>query len=371
MSALFPGLTPSQLQSRAGAIAGGNLDFLITESFDIEEETTAAFAQLNFETELFGVPTLGNFGARWIDTEQSSDSSTIINGTPVPISNDHGYDDILPSLNATFVLGDNYQVRLGLAKVIARPDLDDLRAGNSINVDGTAGTVNGNGGNTNLDPFEANQIDLAFEYYTESRGIYTVALFYKDIDTFIVSQTLQLNFIEEGFVNPANVTLNPGVNLNPVGDFTAPANGDGGYVRGLEMAFTQSFNDILPEPFSGLGVTANYSYTESSISLPDTQSGRGGDISLPGLSKNVFNATVFYQRGGFETRLGWRYRDEFISRQRGIGEQLPINDTESVFDYHASYDFSEDSALSGLTVLFQVNNFTDEPVTTTSTKHSR
>ncbi|MEM7704778.1 MAG: TonB-dependent receptor [Pseudomonadota bacterium] len=364
VTGLFPGLTPSQLAGRAAAIAGGNLDFLITESFLVEEDTTAAYAQANYDVELFGIPVRGNFGIRAIDTEQSSDSNTILNGSPVPISIDYDYDDILPSFNAAFQLTDNHQLRLGLSKVIARPDLDDLRAGNSVNVDANTGIVNGNGGNTNLDPFEANQVDLSFEYYTDDGGIYTVAVFYKDLKTFIISQTLEQDFVAQGFIDPNNVNLNPGVTLNPIGEFTSPANGDGGFVRGIEFAFTQSFDELLPEPFNGLGVTANYSYTESSIALPDTQSGRGGNITLPGLSENVFNATVFYQNGGFETRLGYRYRDEFISRQRGIGEQLPINDEESVFDFQASYDFYEGGNLAGLTLLFQVNNLTDEPVVT-------
>jgi len=122
--------------------------------------------------------------------------------------------------------------------------------------------------------------------------------------------------------------------------------------------------DWLPEPFNGLGVTANYSYTDSSIELPDTESGRSdSSIPLPGLSENVFNATVFYTYGGFETRIGYRFRDEFISRQQGIGEQLPITDTESVYDFQSSYRFADGSRYQGLTLLFQVDNLTDEAFT--------
>ena len=169
--------------------------------------------------------------------------------------------------------------------------------------------------------------------------------------------------VANGFLDPNNVTLVPGVALNPVGDFTAPANGRGGYVRGLEFAFTQTF-DALPYPFDGLGITANYSYTESSIALPDTQSGRGGNITLPGLSENVLNATIFYELGGFETRVGYRFRDEFVTRQQGIGEQLPISDEEQTIDFQASYRFADGGRASGWSVLFQVNNLTDEPLAT-------
>jgi len=363
VASLFPNVTPSQLPGR-DAITGDSQDFLLTETFTVDEDILAAYTQINFDTFIGDRAFRGNFGFRYVDTDVSSTSTTILNGQPVPITIDNDYSEILPSFNGVLELTEKDYLRVGIASVISRADLDDLRAGNTVNVDSNTGIVSGNGGNTNLDPFEADQIDLSYEHYSDSGGIYAVALFYKDLKTFIVSQTQSLNFIDEGFLDPNQVSLNPGVNLDPVGDFTAPTNGTGGNVRGIELAFTQTF-DSLPAPFNGLGISANYSYTSSSITLPDTQSGRQGEtITLPGLSRNVLNATIFYAYEGFETRLGYRFRDEFISRQRGIGEQLPITDSEEVLDYQASYEFGENSALSGTTVLFQVNNITDEPVTT-------
>ena len=100
------------------------------------------------------------------------------------------------------------------------------------------------------------------------------------------------------------------------------------------------------------------------MALPDTFSGRGGTISLPGLSENVFNATIFYEVEGFETRLGYRFRDEFITRQQGIGEQLPVSDEEQTLDFQASYRFNDDGSGAGWQLLFQVNNLTDEPLAT-------
>jgi len=360
---LFPNLTPTQQANRTAAVAGGDINFLLTDTYEVEEETLAAFAQLNFESELFGLPVRGNVGFRYVDTDQSSDSNTILNSEVLPISISSGYDEVLPSFNMAISATDNLQIRIAAAKVIARADLADLRAGNSINVDSTTGVVSGTGGNTNLLPFEANQIDLSVEYYTENGGIYTAAIFYKDLDTFIFNSSEEINFVDQGFVNPNNVALNPGVALDPIGLFNAPANGEGGRVSGIELAFTQTF-DWLPVPFNGLGISANYSYTDSSIELPDTESGRGDrSIALPGLSENVFNATVFYKLGGFETRIGYRFRDEFISRQRGIGEQLPVTGTESIYDFQSSYRFADGSRYEGLTLLFQVDNVTDEAFT--------
>ena len=362
VSSLFPNVSPNQQQGR-DAITGDSQDFLLTETFDIGEETFAAFVQLNFDNQIGDIPVRGNVGVRYVDTTQNSASNTILNGDVEPIFIESDYDEFLPSMNFAFELSDQDIVRFAAARVIARTDLFDLRAGNSVNVDGNTGIVSGNGGNTNLDPFKADQIDLSYEHYTESGGIYAVAAFYKDLDTFVVSQTQLLDFVDNGFLDPNNVNVNPGVVLDPVGEFTAPANGRGGYVRGLEFALTQTF-DNLPAPFNGLGITANYSFTESSVALPDTFSGRGGTISLPGLSENVFNATIFYEVEGFETRLGYRFRDEFITRQQGIGEQLPVSDEEQTLDFQASYRFNDDGSGAGWQLLFQVNNLTDEPLAT-------
>jgi iron complex outermembrane receptor protein len=51
-----------------------------------------------------------------------------------------------------------------------------------------------------------------------------------------------------------------------------------------------------------------------------------------------------------------RYRSEYVSEQVAVESQLAFFDAETVFDYQASYAFE-----TGLKVLFQVNNLTDEP----------
>ncbi len=358
----FPNVSPNQNRPR-DAFFGDNQDFLLVESFTNTEQTIAAYVQGNFSTELGRVPVRGNIGVRYVDTTQDSTGSTILNGQVEPIFNESDYQEVLPALNVAFEFSDSDIVRFAAARVLSRPDLLELRAGNTVSVDTNTGEVTGNGGNTQLEPFLADQFDLSYEHYSNSGGIYAIAVFYKDLDSYILPQLRQIDFVADGFLDPDNVTLNPGVTLDPVGDYTSPVNGSGGYVQGIELAATQSFTS-LPYPFDGLGITANYSYTDSSVELPSTESGEAVNITLPGLSENVLNATLFYELGGFETRVGYRYRDEFITRQQGIGEQLPVSDTEQTIDFQASYRFDDGSALRGLQLLFQVNNLTDEPLAT-------
>lgn len=48
----------------------------------------------------------------------------------------------------------------------------------------------------------------------------------------------------------------------------------------------------------------------------------------------------------------------------GLNQQLPGTDEELTLSYQASYQFSDKGPLKGLTLLFQANNITDEPVAT-------
>ena len=51
-----------------------------------------------------------------------------------------------------------------------------------------------------------------------------------------------------------------------------------------------------------------------------------------------------------------RYRDEFVSEQVAVNEQVVNFDGETVFDFQAKYQINDQFG-----VLFQVNNLTDEP----------
>ena len=81
--------------------------------------------------------------------------------------------------------------------------------------------------------------------------------------------------------------------------------------------------------------------------------------ALPGLSDTVYSATAFYDWLNFSTRINVRYRSEFVSEQVAVETQLAFFDAETVVDYQASYAINDN-----LSVLFQVNNLTDEPTKT-------
>ena len=85
---------------------------------------------------------------------------------------------------------------------------------------------------------------------------------------------------------------------------------------------------------------------------------------LDGLSGRVTNVTAYYEDHGFSARVSQRHRSRFVTTVRGtFGENVPsaIN-AESIVDAQLGYAF--EGRLQGLSLLFQVNNLTDEPYET-------
>ena len=89
----------------------------------------------------------GNVGVRWVQTEQTSDANNpnpagaIENpfGNYDPISVDHDYDDILPSVNFAFDLTENVVLRFAAARVMARPDYTDVTSRVNLNLGALSG----------------------------------------------------------------------------------------------------------------------------------------------------------------------------------------------------------------------------------------
>jgi TonB-dependent receptor len=328
------------------------------ESWVVDEDTISFYAMVNFEGDLFGVPYRGNLGVRHSSTDIISRSTTNtdadFNGQNDPLRIENSYDDTMPSLNVSFLPSDNQIIRLALARTIARAPLDNMNAGFGV----FNSPPQAFGGNPNLEPFRADQIDLTYEHYFDSESALTFGVFYKDIDTFIVRLTRQnVNFLDEFGIDLVGL----GLAATNIGTYTQPGNGEGGYIAGAEIGYQQPLT-FLPAPFDGLGVYANYTYVESDVQLsPEFVT---GSFPLPGLSENNVNLTLWYFKAGFEARVAYRYRDAFATELGDVPDQILYTDAEAVVDFQTSYEFQDGSPLDGLKLLFQVGNVTDEPFQT-------
>ncbi|WP_033919541.1 TonB-dependent receptor [Sphingomonas sp. 37zxx] len=324
-------------------------------SWEVSEKTYAGYTQLNLAGNLFGLPVSGNAGVRMIRTETLSASTQInqtenpdgsVTNTAVPVATPNNFTDWLPNLNLNFKLTDKLQLRAGLSRAVSRAPLDDLNAGFGLFNFGAPEAV---GGNPLLEPFRANQADLSLEWYFGRDSALTVAGFYKDLDTFIVPQVTTI------------LAPNPAGGPDIEGTFRQPVNGNGGYIRGFEVLFQTAFS-FLPAPLDGFGVYANYSFTDSNITVQEDDNAIG-DIALPGLSKHVFNTVLYYSKAGLEARAGYRYRDSYAT-ELGDTDRILFTAPEGVLDFQLSYEFPDTTPVGGLTLMFQANNLTNEPFET-------
>lgn len=352
-----------------------------TNKYAVHEKVTTAFAKLNVDTEFGTVPVRGNVGIQGVHTRQSADGMQWNDGgTPgapgsgalVPISGGTDYNDYLPSLNLVFNLKSDLIARFGLAKSMARPRMDDLRAGADqpkLVANSPGDTLGhwtaGSGGKPDLQPWRAKSLDLALEKYFGKSSYLAGAAFYKKMDSFIYSQETVRDFSMFTNYSPTLTAgcspANPGCNPN-LGTITTQANGEGGSVYGLELSASLE-GALLTPALKGFGVIVSESITRNS--LPKDKN--GNPINLDGFSGIVNNMTFYYEANGFSTRVSQRYRSPFTATTRSVllnTESSTHIDAERQVDLQVGYAF-DSGYYKGLSLLLQVTNLTDEPAVQT------
>lgn len=343
---------------------------IIGNNAAITEESTGGFVQASWNTEIGGMPLRGNIGVRYVETELNSVGYTYDTTTndPVQQSIDNSYNDTLPSLNLALEPAEDFIVRFGASRVMSRPGLGNLNPGAAVQRSGNNKTVTA--GNPFLDPFRADAYDLAFEYYFQEEGLFSVAFFYKDVTSFV--QTLRSTGVYTGnalglpdsLANAACVGADPGTCSPSDSDwqFSQPANTPGGTLEGFEISLQLPFF-FLPGALSDFGLLANYTNVSSSF---DTYgNGPAPDFEIivvdPGaeltnLSPESWNATVYYEDDRFSARVSGAYRSSYVTTIPGRNGNTSES-TESTLnvDAAASYAFTDN-----MTFTFEALNLTDE-----------
>jgi len=354
---------------------------------DIDEEVQAFYVQANISTAIAGRDLTGNIGLRHVKTDQSSVGLVNVNGDEslgaVPVYDDIGgvqtqyayqrlgtkFSNNLPSLNLNYSLTDADQLRFAVARVMARAPIDKLAASrNQGDITVTSGIPvynYGSGTSPFLTPFIADQVDVSFEHYMdETNGTFSIAAYHRDIKSFIQDITYQdYDFRANGFDVPETWPVNVGGVETEVevenGDYSTAVNNDkGGYIRGLEITYVQTFN-FLPDLWSGLGVSGSMSFTDSEITVANTSNSQAVTSSkmvFPGLVERSANLTVFYSYENFETRISSTFQDEYVGEIRNIELNPVYFAPEFVVDYQASYKFD-----NGLDAVLSISNVTNEP----------
>lgn len=349
------------------------------KSYSISERLFTPYLQANLKGSLGSADLTGNIGVQANFTEQKSVGATAVQlSTPLPNgapnigatiqSDTTRYTDILPSLNLSLRFPSDLVIRFAAAREIIRPRMDDMKNSlsfgyaitpNPTSLGNFIANVTGVSGNPDLRPWRANAVDLTVEKYFGTKGYLALQLFYKDLKSYVYNQDVVIPTSELVLTPPnqSNVTISSTAVLN------IPINGKGGELYGLELAGTLPFDAITPA-LEGFGLTGGVSYTETKVA--PTPGAPAED--LPGYSKWVANATLFFEKGGFNVRGSMRYRSTFVGEVSGFAANRVRRRAapETIVDAQIGYDFQEGSALQGLSLYIQGQNLTDEPFITTN-----
>jgi TonB-dependent receptor len=377
--------------------ADGDLVAVLTSDqnqfFDVGEETTALYAQANFEFGVFR----GNLGVRYLETEINSVAfgPEDDNGDRQLQSTKGKYDYVLPRLNVVANVAEDWIVRFGYASDIRRPNFSDLNTAFEFDNQENSVVALGNPG---LEPEEVDSFDISVEWYFADAAVVSIGYFTKDrtnifgIDfdgALLVDDPTSTSGLarETDPSCPGGGIYNPTVIPNVLGDpntvglcvdLTKPGNDPETTTQsGIEIAFQydlSSFEDRLGWA-SGFGVIANYTNQDfSGGSAEDCTSGRGfqvlGDVCQPrGLldfSEDAYNFTLYYEKYDLSARMRYTWRESFRTQDFGGGANTSGSSTYS-FPVHtlerSQLNASINYAINdNFDIGIEAVNLTEEPI---------
>lgn len=353
-------------------------------TIDVTEETFAAYIQAHYETEIASLPVRGKFGLRMVNTEVESigirsaydlDTSDAENLALVELETTErtvgsaDYTELLPSFSFIVDLSEDKTLRGGIFKGISRADPADMGYSRSFTTvsDEDSGITNVNdlisgvnaSGNPGFEPLTSWNYDLAFEWYPNDDSILAAGVYYKNFVGGFENVVSEETYSVDGSDITVPVTL-------------SQTNSDESTLYGFELTASTRFS-MLPAPFDGLGAKVSYNRAESDFEFEDSNLGvRGykdengqfvqtneGIIApgnLPGFSEQTFSGQLYYQIGGFDTSLIYKYRSEYFQPYTSNGTRLRYVGDVGVWEARASYEITDNVRVS-----IEAINLFDEP----------
>jgi iron complex outermembrane recepter protein len=305
----------------------------------VRESTLAGYVKANVEFER----TRMDFGVRIVTTDETSDGFQGFDFDPAtitPVSVTNHYTNFLPAANLRYELSDDKVLRATYSRTVTRPPLNYLNPAVLIQ----AGPRTGTRGNPKLQPYSADQMDLGLEWYFRDQALFGVTAFVKEIDQLITLTTTQ-----ELTTFPDQITHEPITGLIA---FTEPTNGHKARVTGVEGTLQAPFY-FLPGLAQKFGGVLNVTYADSSSAFTDQSGARS--TGLPGLSKNSYNAVLYYDDGRLDSRLAYTWRDEYLPTTAGQFGASRFFKSFGQLDFSINY-----KVVNGLQITLQALNVTNE-----------
>lgn len=300
---------------------------LYSSDFSIGEDILSGYVQGSID--IGDLHVLG--GARVERTATDSRAfkitTTATSVTAAPVSASNSYTNVLPSLHLRYGAMDGRLVlRTSVTTAVSRPPQNNLAPGIQENAQANQRVI----GNPNLMPAEALNLDDSAEYFFPPLGLLSVSGFYKDIRKFVFSSS---RIASDGV------------------DERSVVNGEGGKVKGIELAWVQQFTG-LPGLLSGLGVEVNYAYLDTVATYP----GRADRLAMVNSPSYIFNGIASYTRGPFDIRVSY---NKLPRRIEAVGASAAL---DSYYAPAETLDLAFKLRLFGKHSLFlNVKNLTNEP----------
>jgi len=304
----FPFLTPKQMGTLFTQLGDTiftrrmdkyNQEFMywVGSKYEYKEHTTSAYAmadvQLGDKWKLTGGVRMENtILYEQADTLDTIPQIRIIGGTgnlyyePVSRSIQRSYLQILPSINAEWEIDEHNVLRMALSKTMHRPNFEETKPGAGVikyeNLEITFGTPQ-------LQPTKSYNADITFQKYIGKRDLITFGGYYKHVVDHIFTKI------------SADTDPLTGIFIKKY------ENAGTSFIVGFEGAVDKHL-DFLPGIWSGLGLSANVTYSYSQMQVP----GRPTSQALTEQTPLIYNVSMYYEQGRVNTKLALNYTGSYL-----------------------------------------------------------
>ena len=249
------------------------------------------------------------------------------------------YLNILPSVLLKYNVNEDFKIRGSFTETLSRPKYSALIPNVNINNKDSELTL----GNPELTPPTSFNFDLSADYYFKSVGLVSIGIYYKDINDFIVTQTVR-GYEYEG---------------NSYDKFMQPRNAGDANLLGVEVGYQRDFGFIAPT-LKCVGFYGTYTYTHSKVNnFNFTGRENEKDLKLPGSPEHTANASLYFEKGGLNVRLSYNFASDFIDEMGESAFYDRYYDKVNYMDVNASYTFGKKLRT---TFYAEANNLLNQPL---------
>lgn len=249
------------------------------------------------------------------------------------------YLNVLPSVLLKYNVSEDFKIRGSFTETLSRPKYSALIPNVNINNKDNELTL----GNPELKPTTSFNFDLSADYYFKSVGLVSIGIYYKDINDFIVTQTVR-GYEYEG---------------NSYDKFMQPRNAGDANLLGVEVGYQRDFGFIAPA-LKCVGFYGTYTYTHSKVNnFNFTGRENEKDLKLPGSPEHTANASLYFEKGGLNVRLSYNFASDFIDEMGESAFYDRYYDKVNYMDVNASYTFGKKLRT---TFYAEANNLLNQPL---------